>query len=62
MIENFLESLNLNGKLIVILGNAPAMQATLIEKIAQKKYHRSILFETVVPKLVGIATPEKFKF
>jgi protein-L-isoaspartate(D-aspartate) O-methyltransferase len=62
LIENFLDNLYLNGKLLVILGKAPAMQVTLIEKIAQNKYHRSILFETVVPKFVGIATPEKFKF
>ncbi len=62
LIENFLNNLCLNGKLLVILGKAPAMQVTLIEKIAQKKYRRSILFETVVPRLVGIATPEKFEF
>jgi protein-L-isoaspartate(D-aspartate) O-methyltransferase len=62
LIENFLDNLCLNGKLLVILGKAPAMQVTLIEKIAQNKYRRSILFETVVPKLVGVTTPDKFEF
>jgi protein-L-isoaspartate(D-aspartate) O-methyltransferase len=62
MIENLLDNLTIGGRIIVILGNPPAMQVTLIQKIAQKNYHRSILFETVVPRLVGIATTEKFEF
>jgi protein-L-isoaspartate(D-aspartate) O-methyltransferase len=62
MIENLLDNLTIEGRIIVILGNPPAMQVTLIQKIAQKKYHRSILFETVVPRLIGVATPEKFEF
>ena len=62
MVPNFLDNLNINGKLIVFLGKAPVVRTTLIEKLAKKNYRRSILFETVIPMLVGVTSPDKFKF
>ena len=42
----------MNGRLLVILGEAPSMHATLITKISNKDFEEEILFETVVPPLL----------
>ena len=43
--------LNVNGRLLVILGEAPSMHATLITRLNDQDFEEEILFETVVPSL-----------
>ena len=50
--ENVQTQLNVNGRLLAILGEAPTMHATLITKIDPQDFEEEILFETVVPPLI----------
>jgi protein-L-isoaspartate(D-aspartate) O-methyltransferase len=51
-----------NGKLIAILGLEPVMSATLFTAIAEDKWTKQILFETVIPPLLNAPESEGFKF
>jgi len=50
------------GRLFVILGEGPIMQATLITCIAPGSYRRTVLFETLVKSLQHAVQPERFVF
>ena len=50
------------GRLFVILGEGPIMQATLITCIASGSYRRTVLFETLAKALQHAAQPERFVF
>jgi len=49
--EAIRDQLNVNGRLLAIVGEAPSMHATLITKTDIKDFEEEILFETVVPSL-----------
>ena len=49
--ESIRNQLNLNGRLLAILGEAPSMQATLITRSSNQDFEEEVLFETVVPSL-----------
>ncbi len=50
------------GRLFVILGEGPIMQATLFTCVAPGSYRRTVLFETLVKSLAHAAQPERFVF
>jgi protein-L-isoaspartate(D-aspartate) O-methyltransferase len=58
--EALLKQLRVGGRLAVIVGEAPVMEAQLITCTAEGVYNTINLFETVVPALDGIAAPESF--
>lgn len=60
--ENFELSLNVNGRLLAIVGDAPAMQVQLITRESDTEFKREVLFETVVPALKNAPEPERFIF
>ena len=45
------DQLKLKGRLLVILGSAPSMHATLITRVSDQDFEKEVLFETVVPSL-----------
>jgi len=45
------DQLKLKGRLLIILGLAPSMHATLITRISDQDFEKEVLFETVVPSL-----------
>jgi protein-L-isoaspartate(D-aspartate) O-methyltransferase len=49
--EGVRDQLKLKGRLLVILGLAPSMHATLITRISDQDFEKEVLFETVVPSL-----------
>ena len=49
--EAIRDQLNVNGRLLAIVGGDPSMHATLITKTGIKDFEEEILFETVVPSL-----------
>jgi protein-L-isoaspartate(D-aspartate) O-methyltransferase len=59
---NFKQCLNPDGRLFVILGEAPAMEATLLTRNQQNQWFTETLFETVVPPLLNAAAPAQFVF
>lgn len=58
----FVEALNPQGKLFVVVGNAPAMQAKLVERTDESDWLTLSLFETTLAPLVNGALPPQFSF
>lgn len=58
----FQEQLNVGGRLFVIVGVSPVMEAMLITRIGNLEWSRETLFETDLPPLVGAQGPATFTF
>ena len=58
--EHFQRQLKVGGRLFVIVGEAPAMEALLIRHAGEDEWTRESLFETVVPPLEGVSEPQRF--
>jgi protein-L-isoaspartate(D-aspartate) O-methyltransferase len=50
------------GRLFVIVGTAPAMEARLVTKVTDQAVRHDSLFETVVDPLRGAHAPDPFQF
>jgi len=60
--EQFMNDLNIDGRIFAILGEAPTMQAMLITRIGQKEWQHDVLYETVAPRLQAISETKTFVF
>lgn len=60
--EVLLAQLKPGGRLIAIEGAEPMMQATLYTAQSGKAYAKTVLFDTVAPRLDGFAEPTRFHF
>ncbi len=60
--DRFLELLNTNGRLFVIVGDSPAMEARLITKKEANSWSYQSLFETELPALIGAQQKQFFTF
>ena len=58
----FVEALDDHGRLFVVVGDAPAMEAKLIERTSEHDWHTVSLFETDLKPLVHGARPAEFSF
>ena len=58
----FLEILKPKGRLFVVEGDAPAMEAKLVERLDGDDWHALSLFETTLAPLVHGALPRRFAF
>lgn len=58
----FLDQLRVGGRLVAVVGSAPAMQMQLISRVDEKTFKTSVILETVIPPLVNAARSEKFVF
>ena len=56
----FEEQLAIGGRLFVVTGTAPAMEALLVRRTGEREWIRQSLFETVLPPLTGIEAPKRF--
>jgi len=54
--------LNPGGRLFVIVGRPPIMQALLITRVGEHEWNHESLFETSIPELINAPQPEDFKF
>lgn len=54
--------LAVGGALFIVLGSAPAMQATLIQRLSETSYRQDVLFETYIPQLVNAPQTNAFEF
>ncbi len=50
------------GRLFVICGEAPVMEACLIERLTESDFRQSMLFETLIPPLTNAPRPGQFVF
>lgn len=60
--NRFLEALRPNGRLFVIVGSPPAMEAKLVVRRAAGAAEVTSLFETSVQPLINAAAPPAFRF
>jgi protein-L-isoaspartate(D-aspartate) O-methyltransferase len=59
---NFEMALKTGGRLFVVIGTGPVMEAMLITRIAADKWVREVLFETSLPPLENCPKPDSFRF
>ncbi|MCL4316615.1 MAG: protein-L-isoaspartate O-methyltransferase [Gammaproteobacteria bacterium] len=59
---HFQEQLKVGGRLFMIVGQAPAMEALLITRLGPQEWSRESLFETDIPPLVNAPKPQVFVF
>ena len=57
-----LKQLRVGGRLAIIVGEAPVMEAQLITRTAENAYNTVNLFETVIPALDGAGAKDQFSF
>lgn len=58
----YVEALNPHGRLFVVVGDSPTMQAKLIERTEEHDWETLVLFETDLAPLVHGALPPQFSF
>lgn len=58
--ERFERQLAIGGRLFIIVGERPAMEALLVRRTSAGEWSSESLFETVVPALIGVEEPERF--
>lgn len=56
------QQLNIGGKMFIVLGEAPAMQATLIQRVSETGFRQDVLFETCIPALINAPQAQQFEF
>jgi protein-L-isoaspartate(D-aspartate) O-methyltransferase len=60
--EAYLDYLAPGGRLFAIVGDAPVMQATIVNKAVGGATTHTSLFETVVAPLINARAPSRFRF
>jgi protein-L-isoaspartate(D-aspartate) O-methyltransferase len=60
--RRFEQALRVGGRLFVVVGQAPVMDAMLVRRVAAAEWVRESLFETVIESLVGAPAAERFVF
>jgi protein-L-isoaspartate(D-aspartate) O-methyltransferase len=58
----FEQQLKVGGRLLAVVGEAPAMEAILVTCVSAGVYRHVSLFETSIPSLMNAAQPERFAF
>ncbi len=56
----FEEQLTIGGRLFVVVGTAPTMEAMLVQRTGEREWIRESMFETVLPPLAGAVAPRRF--
>ena len=56
----FGEQLTIGGRLFIVVGKAPAMEAMLVRRTSEREWIHESLFETVLPPLAGAEGPKRF--
>ncbi len=60
--DGFQHALKVGGRLFVIVGDAPVMDAQLVRRVSVDQWVRESLFETVVEPLINAPQPPRFLF
>lgn len=60
--DSFKKQLTVGGRLFAVVGDVPAMSATLITRLSETDWRTQILFETVAPRLVHGEPQPEFEF
>lgn len=60
--ERFERLLEVGGRLFVVVGEAPVMEARLVRRLAEDQFRTESLFETVIDPLINARPPPPFTF
>lgn len=60
--ERFQRALRIGGRLFVVVGSEPVMEAWRITRIGEREWQRESLFETVIEPLINAPRPPAFVF
>lgn len=60
--ERFQRALRIGGRLVVVVGQAPVMEAWKVTRIGEREWQRESLFETVIDPLINAPEPPRFVF
>jgi protein-L-isoaspartate(D-aspartate) O-methyltransferase len=58
----FQKQLHVGGRLFAVVGEEPIMQALLITRVSEREWETDVLFETILPPLIGAPEPDRFFF
>jgi protein-L-isoaspartate(D-aspartate) O-methyltransferase len=59
---NVRQQLAIGGLMFIVLGAAPVMQATLIQRVSETGFRQEVIFETCIPALINAPQPQQFEF
>lgn len=60
--ERFQQALRIGGRLFVVVGQAPVMEAWQVTRVGEREWQRVSLFETEITPLVNAPRPSEFVF
>jgi protein-L-isoaspartate(D-aspartate) O-methyltransferase len=60
--ERFQQALKIGGRMFVVVGSAPIMEAWKVTRLGEREWQRESLFETVIDPLVNSPRPTQFVF
>jgi protein-L-isoaspartate(D-aspartate) O-methyltransferase len=60
--ERFQQALRIGGRLFVVVGQRPVMEAWKVTRVGEREWQREGLFETVIEPLVNAPGPSPFIF
>lgn len=60
--ERFQRALRIGGRLFVVVGQAPVMEAWKVTRTGEREWQRESLFETVIEPLLNAPRPSAFVF
>jgi len=60
--DEFKKQLKIGGRLAVIVGDPPVMEARLVTRVTETSYDSASLFETSIPPLHNAPAPDRFVF
>jgi len=60
--ECFAQWLRMGGRLLIALGQSPAMQAVLLTRATDQRWMTESLFDTDIPRLIGAEDAPTFEF
>jgi protein-L-isoaspartate(D-aspartate) O-methyltransferase len=56
------QQLAIGGRMFIVVGEAPVMEATMIQRISADSFKSDVLFETCLPTLANAPQQQRFKF
>lgn len=60
--ERFQQALRIGGRLFVVVGQGPVMEAWKVTRTGEREWRRESLFETVIDALINAPRPTSFVF
>lgn len=60
--ERFQRALRIGGRLFVVVGQEPVMEAWKVTRVGEREWQRESLFETVIDPLINAPQPPRFVF